>query len=85
MQHQDLLSDGDRVHEVISALQTSGLLLLVGDIYQRIGKTERAMEAYRKGHAYARAIELARVSFPAGSAINYDFFFFFSFLLIHYC
>ena len=73
LQHEDLLNDGDRVHEVISALQRSGLLLPVGEIYQRTGKTDRAMEAYRKGHAYAKAIELARLSFPAGCNANYEF------------
>jgi len=69
MQHEDLLNDGDCVHEVTSALQRSGLLLLLGDIYQRTGKIDHAMESYRKGHAYARAIELARISFPAGCTI----------------
>ena len=66
MQREDLLSGGDRVHEVVTALQHSGMLVVVGDIYQRTGRTDRAMESYRKGHAYAKAIELARLSFPAG-------------------
>lgn len=36
-----------------------------GDFLEKRGKDERAKEAYRRGHAYRRAIELARRVFPS--------------------
>lgn len=35
-----------------------------GDFLERLGKYERAKEAYKKGHAYRRAIDLTRRVFP---------------------
>ncbi|KAG0608561.1 hypothetical protein M758_8G115000 [Ceratodon purpureus] len=35
-----------------------------GDFLERLGKYERAKEAYRRGHAYRRAIDLTRRVFP---------------------
>jgi len=36
-----------------------------GELYEKVGKNDRAMESYRKGNAYRRAVELSRVAFPS--------------------
>lgn len=63
--HKDeLLNDGETVLQVVMALQRCSLLVQAGEVFQATGKIEKALEMYRKGHAYAKAIELARRSFP---------------------
>ncbi|XP_060947369.1 intraflagellar transport protein 172 homolog [Limanda limanda] len=36
-----------------------------GDMFERIGNNQRALECYCKGGAFRKAVELARVAFPA--------------------
>ena len=64
LQHTELLSDGEVVHQVIAALQRSHLFVQAGEVYQATDKPERALECYKKGHAFAKAIDLARIHFP---------------------
>ncbi len=33
-------------------------------MFEKVGDTERALAAFRKGKTYRRAVELARVTFP---------------------
>ena len=33
-------------------------------LYAQLGQYQRAMESYRKGNAFRKAVELARASFP---------------------
>ena len=54
------------VRQVLGALERSGVLGQAGDIYQRIGQPELALQTYRRGHHYAKAIELARTVYPGG-------------------
>ena len=36
-----------------------------GELYEKVGgKEQEALDCYRKGHAYSRAVELARREFP---------------------
>ncbi len=42
----------------------AGLYEKGGDLYQRSRNHQQAMEAYRVGGAFRRAVELARVAYP---------------------
>ena len=64
LRKEELLNDGETVLQVVMALQRCSLLVQAGEVYQATGKIDKALEMYRKGHAYAKAIELARRSFP---------------------
>lgn len=65
MLHRDeLLSDPEMVHQVVTALQRCSMYVQAGEVYQATNKPDRALELYRKGHAFAKAIDLARHSFP---------------------
>ena len=66
MAKEYLLKDEETVRQVILALERSGMLAQSGELYQKIGQLDRSLECYRRGHHYAKAIELARASFPAG-------------------
>ena len=65
MLHKDeLLSDAETVHQVVTALQRCSMYVQAGEVYQATNKPDKALELYRKGHAYSKAIDLARRSFP---------------------
>ena len=64
LQREELLSDAETVHQVVTALQRCGMYVQAGEVYQATGKHDKALELYRKGHAFAKAIDLARQSFP---------------------
>lgn len=65
MLHRDeLLSDAEAVHQVVTALQRCNMYVQAGEMYQATAKLDKAFELYRKGHAYAKAIDLARQTFP---------------------
>lgn len=49
---------------VAEALNKSGRFDIAGQIYERLGKPTDALEAYRKGHSYYRALELAKAANP---------------------
>jgi len=55
----------DLLMKVIGGLQTSGMYDRAGELFERMGLMQPAMDAYRKGHAYRPAIELAKHSQPA--------------------
>jgi len=55
----------DLLMKVIGGLQSSGLNDRAGELYERMGSLAPALDAYRKGHAYRQAIELAKGSQPA--------------------
>ena len=65
LQRNDLLGDAELVYEVVAALQQCNMSVQVGEMYQATGQPDKALQAYRKGHAYAKAIDLARTAFPA--------------------
>lgn len=69
LQRDELLSDGGTVEQVVTALQNCNMHVLVGEVYQATREPAKALEAYRKGHAFAKAIDLARISFPAGKFV----------------
>merc|ERR1719181_1035913 len=53
------------LQKVVAGLQSSGMHDRAGELYERMGLVNPAMDAYRKGHAYRQAIELAKHSQPA--------------------
>lgn len=48
---------------IASSLFKAQLYEKAGDFFERLGLFERALDAYRRGHAYTRAVELARSQF----------------------
>eukprot|EP00658_Telonema_sp_P-2_P017711 TRINITY_DN16903_c0_g1_i3.p1 TRINITY_DN16903_c0_g1~~TRINITY_DN16903_c0_g1_i3.p1 ORF type:complete len:1394 (-),score=437.87 TRINITY_DN16903_c0_g1_i3:63-4244(-) len=50
---------------IAGALESGGMHEKAGDFYDKLQMPQKALEAYRKGHGYKRAVELARVHMPA--------------------
>lgn len=42
-----------------------------GQLYEAVNRVDKALEAYRRGHAYAKAVELARYVSPKGHSCCY--------------
>lgn len=53
------------LQKIVGGLQTSGMHDRAGELYERMGLVAPAMDAYRRGHAYRQAIELAKQQQPA--------------------
>ncbi|GMH40826.1 hypothetical protein BSKO_08730 [Bryopsis sp. KO-2023] len=49
---------------ICAALEKSGLHEKAGDLYEHLRRFEEAKEAFRRGHGYRKAIDLARHEFP---------------------
>eukprot|EP00038_Savillea_parva_P019439 m.27515 g.27515 ORF g.27515 m.27515 type:complete len:1369 (+) comp4420_c1_seq1:587-4693(+) len=64
-QNPALASNTDVVERVASALISAGLEAKAGEIFELARMNQRALEAYRKGHAYRQARDLCRAAFPA--------------------
>ena len=58
-QHSELLE------RVADALFQQGLYEKSGYFYEKLNLNERALEAFRKGHAYRAAVELCRSAYPS--------------------
>jgi intraflagellar transport protein 172 len=52
------------VDHVAEALVKNGRHDLAGQMYEKVGKSAEALVAYRKGHAFYRALELAKAASP---------------------
>ena len=50
---------------VAGSLFAYGMYERAGAFFEKLGDAHRAMEAYRKGQAYGRAVELSRRAFQA--------------------
>ena len=62
----DLLSDPDIVSRVTSALLKGEFFEQAGELFEKVGgKEDKALDCFRKGKTYARAVELARREFPS--------------------
>jgi len=55
----------DLLMKVVSGLQSSGMYDRAGELYERMGQVQPAMDAYRRGHAYRKCIDLAKHNNPA--------------------
>lgn len=62
---QELYKQPDLLVQVSTALVHAGLYEKAGDLFAQANRLQQAMEAYRAGNAYRRAIELARTVQPA--------------------
>lgn len=64
-----LLNGGGNVNpqllaHVAEALVKKNRFDIAGQVYEKLGKSNEALEAYRKGHSYYRALELAKAANP---------------------
>ncbi|OHT12234.1 selective LIM binding factor [Tritrichomonas foetus] len=64
-----LLNGGDTVNpqlltHVAEALTKNNRFDVAGQVFERLGRTNDALEAYRKGHSFYRARELAKAANP---------------------
>ena len=56
----DLLESSEVVGRVANSLLKGEFFEQAGELYERVGQDDQALECYRKASAYARAVELAR-------------------------
>ena len=49
---------------IATALGKASMFEKAGDFFEKLGLNERAIEAYRRGHSYRRAVDLSRRVFP---------------------
>ena len=49
---------------IASALLKAGMFEKAGDFFEKLQMNERAIDAYKKGHSFRRAVELSRKAFP---------------------
>uniref|UniRef100_A0A0R3RLE7 WD_REPEATS_REGION domain-containing protein n=1 Tax=Elaeophora elaphi TaxID=1147741 RepID=A0A0R3RLE7_9BILA len=64
LQNPKLIIKNDLVQNVAAALIQSDLFEKAGELFEATKDFEQALENYRKGKGYAKAIQLARVHFP---------------------
>ncbi|KAJ3607079.1 hypothetical protein NHX12_026594 [Muraenolepis orangiensis] len=62
--HPDITSSSDVVNRIAAALLKGEFYERAGDLYDKVGNNQRALECYRKGNAFGKAVELSRLSFP---------------------
>uniref|UniRef100_A0A3B3H2Z1 Intraflagellar transport 172 n=1 Tax=Oryzias latipes TaxID=8090 RepID=A0A3B3H2Z1_ORYLA len=61
----EISRSAETVEAIAASLVKGEFYERVGDLYEKSGNQLRALEWYRKGGAYAKAVELARAAFPA--------------------
>ncbi|XP_063226619.1 intraflagellar transport protein 172 homolog isoform X1 [Bacillus rossius redtenbacheri] len=60
----EMLRNEELVGKVSSALERADMLEQLGELYEKVNRTEKAFACYRKAKAFSRAIELARFIAP---------------------
>ncbi|XP_051954406.1 intraflagellar transport protein 172 homolog [Xyrauchen texanus] len=65
MSRDELLLNHDIINRITSALIKGEFYERAGDLFERIRNNQRALDCYRKGNAFKKAVDLARVAFPA--------------------
>eukprot|EP00048_Salpingoeca_helianthica_P023440 m.24360 g.24360 ORF g.24360 m.24360 type:complete len:1745 (-) comp8673_c1_seq1:35-5269(-) len=60
----ELARSSDTVERVATALVSAGLHARAGELFEKVKMNQRALDAYRKGRAYRKAVDLARTAFP---------------------
>ena len=61
----NIMNDPRRLDEVTSALVDANLHAKAGEMYERSDNIRGALDAYKKGNAFAKAVELAQRHFQA--------------------
>ncbi|XP_067032279.1 intraflagellar transport protein 172 homolog isoform X2 [Acropora muricata] len=64
MSQEELINSAELLEKIAASLLKGGLYEQAGELYEKVGKNDKAMDSYRKGNAYRRAVELSRVAFP---------------------
>ena len=62
--HQELSRQPDLLQQIASSLVKAGLYEKAGDLYEQAHSYQQAMESFRSGAVFRRAVELARTAFP---------------------
>lgn len=62
----ELREDPELISRIATALLKAELYEQAGELHEKVGQFQKALDSYRKGQAYARAVELARHAFPNG-------------------
>jgi len=57
--------EGGLIDTVSNALARAGMNEKAGDFYESLGKPVQALESYKQGKAFSRAVELSRREFPS--------------------
>ncbi|EFJ49307.1 intraflagellar protein IFT172 [Volvox carteri f. nagariensis] len=65
MSVHNLSWDPALLDSILASLAKAGLYERAGELYEHMGRSTEAMQSYRRGHAYRKAIDLARREFPA--------------------
>ncbi|KTG47170.1 hypothetical protein cypCar_00003174 [Cyprinus carpio] len=65
MSRDELLSSHDIISRITAALIKGEFYERAGDLFERTRNNQKALECYRKGNAFKKAVDLARVAFPA--------------------
>ncbi|XP_010369517.1 intraflagellar transport protein 172 homolog isoform X1 [Rhinopithecus roxellana] len=61
---EELLANTELVEDITAALIKGELYERAGDLFEKIHNPQKALECYRKGNAFMKAVELARLAFP---------------------
>ncbi|XP_078195074.1 intraflagellar transport protein 172 homolog isoform X2 [Callithrix jacchus] len=61
---EELLANTELVEHITAALIKGELYERAGDLFEKIHNPQQALECYRKGNAFMKAVELARLAFP---------------------
>eukprot|EP01135_Chromosphaera_perkinsii_P005322 Nk52_evm3s343 gene=Nk52_evmTU3s343 len=62
--HEELSAKQDILERTASGLMRAGLYDKAGDMYEKLRMNRQALDAYKHGNAFRRAVELARSAFP---------------------
>jgi intraflagellar transport protein 172 len=57
---------------IANALFSSSMYERAGQFFERLNDPQRAMESYRKGQAYGRAVELSRRDFQGRDVVELE-------------
>ncbi|KAJ3290304.1 hypothetical protein HK104_006864 [Borealophlyctis nickersoniae] len=60
----NLTTNLELTERVAEALHKAGLYEKAGELYEKLGSNERALNAYKKGKAFRAAVELSRAVYP---------------------
>ncbi|XP_042189213.1 intraflagellar transport protein 172 homolog [Callorhinchus milii] len=65
LNRKELMTNVEVINKIAAALIKGDFYERAGDLYDKIGNPQRALECYRKGNAFRKAVELSRFAFPS--------------------